>query len=193
MEMALRGRNGERLPQRFCLPSELGNPQRTRVPTFPQRRRLRLPNRTNCQTRANRTLFQILVQNRKTNLATALANNLNRSGRSKTLLGRIVRILLSFTCVCCTSLSAAAAPRIALFRPTLDLRSQARVQAMLSGISGPPAMLDQSDDWSSYSLLVLVSPLIPAAKHGSELTFSQKLATFYLLAGMSCWSVFREP
>jgi hypothetical protein len=34
----------ERLPQRFCLPSELGNPQRTRVPTFPQRRRLRLTN-----------------------------------------------------------------------------------------------------------------------------------------------------
>jgi hypothetical protein len=53
----------ERLAQRLCLPSELGNPQRTRVPTFPQRRRLRPPNRTNCQTRANRTLFQILVQN----------------------------------------------------------------------------------------------------------------------------------
>jgi len=36
----------ERLPQRSCLPSELGNPQRTRVPTFPQRRRLRLLNWT---------------------------------------------------------------------------------------------------------------------------------------------------
>src|ERR1035437_1013651 len=36
----------ERLPQRFCSPSELGNPQRTRVSTFPQRRRLRLSNRT---------------------------------------------------------------------------------------------------------------------------------------------------
>src|SRR5260370_23677510 len=55
----------EPLPQRSFLPSELENPQRTRVPTFPQRRRLRLPNRTNCQTRANRTLFQILVQNPK--------------------------------------------------------------------------------------------------------------------------------
>ena len=30
----------EPLPQRFCPPSELGNPQRTRVSTFPQRRRL---------------------------------------------------------------------------------------------------------------------------------------------------------
>jgi hypothetical protein len=48
-------------PQRFCPPSELGNPQRTRVPTL--RRRLRLPNRTNCQTRVNLTFFQILVQN----------------------------------------------------------------------------------------------------------------------------------
>jgi hypothetical protein len=36
----------ERLPQRFCPPSELGNPQRTRVSTFPQRRRLRLSNWT---------------------------------------------------------------------------------------------------------------------------------------------------
>jgi hypothetical protein len=36
----------ERLPQRFCPPSELGNPQRRRVPTFPQRRRLRLSNWT---------------------------------------------------------------------------------------------------------------------------------------------------
>jgi hypothetical protein len=34
----------EPLPQRFCPPSELGNPQRTRVSTFPQRRRLRLSN-----------------------------------------------------------------------------------------------------------------------------------------------------
>ena len=32
----------ERQPQRFCPPSELGNPQRTRVSTFPQRRRRRL-------------------------------------------------------------------------------------------------------------------------------------------------------
>ena len=31
-------------PQRFCQPSELGNPQRTRASTFPQRRRLRLSN-----------------------------------------------------------------------------------------------------------------------------------------------------
>jgi hypothetical protein len=46
VEMALRGRNGRTLPQRFCPPSELGNPQRTRVPTFPQRRRLRLSNWT---------------------------------------------------------------------------------------------------------------------------------------------------
>ena len=36
----------ERLPQRFCPPSELGNPRRTRVSTFPQRRRLRLSNWT---------------------------------------------------------------------------------------------------------------------------------------------------
>jgi hypothetical protein len=36
----------ERLPQRFCPLSELGNPQRTRVSTFPQRRRLRLSNWT---------------------------------------------------------------------------------------------------------------------------------------------------
>src|ERR1700739_1368286 len=35
----------EPLPQRFCPPSELGSPQRTRVSTFPQRRRLRLSNR----------------------------------------------------------------------------------------------------------------------------------------------------
>src|SRR6266404_5719126 len=34
----------ERQPQRFCPPSELGNPQRTRVSTFPQRRRLRRSN-----------------------------------------------------------------------------------------------------------------------------------------------------
>jgi hypothetical protein len=32
------------LPQRFCPPSELGSPQRTRVSTFPQLRRLRLSN-----------------------------------------------------------------------------------------------------------------------------------------------------
>jgi hypothetical protein len=99
------------------------------------------------------------------------------------LLWRIVRILLCFTCVCCTTLSQAAVPRIAVFRPTLDLRAQARVQAMLSEISGPATMLDLRDDWSSYSLLVLVSPPIPTARHGSELTFSQKLATFYLLGG----------
>src|SRR6266567_9323265 len=36
----------ERQPQWFCPPSELGNPQRTRVSTFPQRRRLRPTNRT---------------------------------------------------------------------------------------------------------------------------------------------------
>src|ERR1019366_8711748 len=34
------------LPQRFCPPSELGNPQKTRVSTFPQRRRLLLSNWT---------------------------------------------------------------------------------------------------------------------------------------------------
>ena len=34
------------LPQRFCPPSELGNPQKTRVSTFPQRRRLLLLNWT---------------------------------------------------------------------------------------------------------------------------------------------------
>jgi len=53
----------ERLPQRFCPPSELGNPQRTRVSTFPQRRRLRLSNWTNCKTRVNHMFLQILVQN----------------------------------------------------------------------------------------------------------------------------------
>ena len=46
VEMTLRGRDdGAFLPQRFCPPSELGNPQRTRLSTFPQRRRLRLSNR----------------------------------------------------------------------------------------------------------------------------------------------------
>src|ERR1035441_7384805 len=34
------------LPQRFCPPLELGNPQKTRVSTFPQRRRLLLSNWT---------------------------------------------------------------------------------------------------------------------------------------------------
>src|ERR1035437_545306 len=34
------------LPQRFCPPSDLGNPQKTRVSTFPQRRRLLLSNWT---------------------------------------------------------------------------------------------------------------------------------------------------
>ena len=53
----------ERRPQRFCPTSELGNPQRTRVSTFPQRRRLRLSNWTQLLNRANRTFLQILVQN----------------------------------------------------------------------------------------------------------------------------------
>lgn len=34
-----------------------------------------------------------------------------------------------------------------------------------------------------FSLIVFVSPTIPAAQHGRELTFSQKLATYYLLGG----------
>jgi hypothetical protein len=46
VEMTLRGRDdGAFLPQRFRPPSELGNPQRTRLSTFPQRRRLPLSNR----------------------------------------------------------------------------------------------------------------------------------------------------
>jgi len=54
----------EPLPQRFYPPSELGNPQRTRVSTFPQRRRLRLSNWDKLLTPANRTFIQILAQNR---------------------------------------------------------------------------------------------------------------------------------
>jgi len=54
----------ERLPQRFCSPSELGNPQMTRVSTFPQRRRLRLSHWTRLlNSRKPRVFFQILVQN----------------------------------------------------------------------------------------------------------------------------------
>jgi hypothetical protein len=44
-------------------PSELGNPQRTRVFTFPQRRRLRLSNWAKMQPPANRTFLQTLLQN----------------------------------------------------------------------------------------------------------------------------------
>jgi hypothetical protein len=53
----------ERLPQRFCSPSELGNPQRTRVPRFPQRRRLRLSNWTQLLNPRKSNVLQILVQN----------------------------------------------------------------------------------------------------------------------------------
>jgi hypothetical protein len=46
VEMTLRGRDdGAFLRQGFRPPSELGNPQRTRLSTFPQRRRLPLSNR----------------------------------------------------------------------------------------------------------------------------------------------------
>jgi hypothetical protein len=59
----------------------------------------------------------------------------------------------------------------------------ARVEAMLTENAGSPAPLDLRDDWSPYSLVVMVSPTVPAAKHGSELTFSQKLAAYYFLGG----------
>jgi hypothetical protein len=63
----------ERLPQRLCPPSELGNPQSTRVPTFPQRRRLRLSNWTKPLNPRKSHVLQILVQNRKKMGPNALA------------------------------------------------------------------------------------------------------------------------
>jgi len=96
---------------------------------------------------------------------------------------RIGCFLLLFGCGCGVAQTSSPASRVAVFKPTLDRRGQARIQAMLTEASGAPAMLDLRDDWSSYSLLVLVDPPIPAAKHGSELTFSQKLATYYFLGG----------
>lgn len=86
-------------------------------------------------------------------------------------------------CFCCMALAQQQSPRIAVFKPTTDQHSQARILAMLSDAFGPPAMLDLRDDWSAYSLLVLVASPVPAAKHGSELTFTQKLATFYFRGG----------
>ncbi|HWB83834.1 MAG TPA: hypothetical protein VG675_06820 [Bryobacteraceae bacterium] len=92
-------------------------------------------------------------------------------------------LLLLFGSACCLLQAAPQIPRIALFGPTADPRSHARVEAMLSEIAGPPAPLELRDDWSSYSLVVLVSPTIPDAKHGRELTFTQKLATYYFRGG----------
>ena len=50
----------------LALPSELGNPHRTRVPTFPQQRLRRRTNLPKLQNPPNRKGLQILVQNHKT-------------------------------------------------------------------------------------------------------------------------------
>lgn len=40
--------------------------------------------------------------------------------------------------------------RVALFKPTLDLRGQARIQAMLSATTGAPTIVNLRDDWSPF-------------------------------------------
>ncbi|HWB87388.1 MAG TPA: hypothetical protein VG675_24810 [Bryobacteraceae bacterium] len=84
---------------------------------------------------------------------------------------------------CGLALAQRTPPRIALFKPTLDARTQARVQVMLSQIQTMPALVDLESDWNSYSLVVLVDPPIPSTRRRVELDFSQKIATFYLVGG----------
>src|ERR1019366_8783423 len=71
------------LPQRFCPPSELGNPQKTRVSTFPQRRRLLLSNWTQ------------LLNPRKSNVSTdSRPEPFNEEGNVREVYERVRTLML---------------------------------------------------------------------------------------------------
>lgn len=95
-----------------------------------------------------------------------------------------VAVLVLMTGVCLAQAAWAREP-IALYGPTLNVKTQARVEAMLAEANGQPPLVDLNQDWSRYSLLVLVDPPImgPITPWGDEMSFSQKLASYYFLGG----------
>jgi hypothetical protein len=73
VEMALRAESWSVLPDRFCLPSELWEPAKDAGADIPAATGdCTCQIGQDCQTRANRTLFQILAQNRKKGTASSL-------------------------------------------------------------------------------------------------------------------------
>ena len=79
---------------------------------------------------------------------------------------------------------AAQSARIALYQPTLDAPGLARVQAFLAGGGQKFNPVTMADDWSPYSLVVLVAPEPgPEPAWGKQLPFDQKLAAFYSCGG----------
>jgi len=84
MEMTLRVRDYETLKNGVNIPSsELGNPHRTRVPTFPQQPRLLVPDFTTCRIPPKSRSFPdscaepLLIHTRKLSFASALPNSGN--------------------------------------------------------------------------------------------------------------------
>src|SRR5262249_4496472 len=72
---------------------------------------------------------------------------------------------------------------VGIFSETSDAVSFARAEQLFVQAGYTPRVLGLRDDWEGVSLLVLVWPVIPAARHAQELNLSQKLATYYLGGG----------
>ncbi len=75
------------------------------------------------------------------------------------------------------------AAQVALYAQTMDPLAFARVQAILIAAATPPVLVNFPDDWSPYSLLVMVKPPVPQVVPGKRINFAQKLGTYYLRGG----------